>query len=321
MNSNHQNIEYAIETENLVKIYAGTKKSPPKTALNGINLKVKRGSFFALLGPNGAGKSTFINILADLVIKTDGTARIWGHDIDKARKAAKSSIGIVPQELTLDPFFTPAEMLDLHAGLYGVPKSQRRTMELLKAVGLEDKAHTWARRLSGGMRRRLMVAKAMVHAPPVLILDEPTAGVDIELRRDLWAYVKALNEQGTTILLTTHYLEEAEQLCDTIAIINHGELIACEPKEKMMKRLDCKEVLITVGDDVSSVPTSLNGYDVQIINPRQIRIQYRPSALNFGSLLQDLGKSQLTIQDMATKEADLEEIFVQMTSNKGKNAK
>ena len=218
----------AVEVRGLKKIYASGGKSAPKDALKDINLTIPKGSFFALLGPNGAGKSTFINILAGLVVKTAGEAKVWGYDIIDDMRAARRCIGVVPQELNLDAFFTPREVLDLQAGLFGIPEKARRTDEILEAVGLADKANAYARSLSGGMRRRLLVGKAMVHSPPVLILDEPSAGVDVDLRRQLWSHVKALNATGTTVLLTTHYLEEAEAMCDTIGIINHGQLIACE---------------------------------------------------------------------------------------------
>ena len=222
--------EYAIEAIDLKKTYGGTKKAPPKEALKGVDLKVRRGSIFGLLGPNGAGKSTFINIFAGLVKKSSGTARTWGIDIDQDSRAARAAIGVVPQEINMDVFFTPFETLELMAGFYGVPKAERRTEELLEAVGLSDKRNAYVRQLSGGMKRRLLVAKAMVHAPPVLVLDEPTAGVDIELRRQLWDYVRELHARGTTIVLTTHYLEEAQELCDEIAIVDQGQVVACEPK-------------------------------------------------------------------------------------------
>ena len=218
----------AISIQNLSKTYAGGKQ-----ALDNINFDVPRGSIFGLLGPNGAGKSTLINILSGMVRKTSGSASIWGFDIDDSPRNAKASIGIVPQEIIFDPFFTPSEALEVQAGLYGVPKAKRRTMELLRAVHLEDKADAYARTLSGGMKRRLLVAKAMVHSPPILVLDEPTAGVDIDLRQQLWEYVVDLNKAGVTIVLTTHYLEEAENLCDRIAIINHGKLIANKPTPPM----------------------------------------------------------------------------------------
>ncbi len=226
--------DFAIEINNLSKTYQKTSKSSAKQALGSINLKIKKGSFFGLLGPNGAGKSTIINILAGLVNKTSGEVRICGIDIDKNQQKSKFKIGIVPQELIIDPFFNVRETLEIYAGYYGIKKSQRRTDEIIEALGLKDKAKSAPRSLSGGMRRRLLVAKALVHSPEILVLDEPTAGVDVELRNQLWNYVKNLNQQGTTILLTTHYLEEAEELCDEIAIINHGSVIACDKKSNLM---------------------------------------------------------------------------------------
>ncbi len=239
----------AIDIENVCKIYAGGKQ-----ALTDVSFDVPRGQIFGLLGPNGAGKSTLINILAGLVNKTGGRAAVWGFDVDQHPRNAKASIGIVNQEITFDPFFTPAETLEIQAGLYGVPKGERRTMELLRAMHLEDKADAYSRTLSGGMKRRLMVAKAMVHAPPVLVLDEPTAGVDIELRQQLWAYVRSLHAEGVTVVLTTHYLEEAEELCDRIAIINHGRVIANEPTRTLIGMAQEKVVEVTVDRDVPAPP-------------------------------------------------------------------
>ncbi len=237
--------EFAIEARALTKIYPATRTTPEVHALKGIDLLVPRGAIFGLLGPNGAGKSTFINILAGMTKKSGGQVSIWGRDIDERSRDARAAIGVVPQEIAADPFFTPRESLDVQAGLYGVPAGERRTAELLAAVGLSDKASAYVRQLSGGMKRRLMVAKAMVHNPPVLILDEPTAGVDVELRRQLWNYVVELNRQGVTIVLTTHYLEEAQELCDTIAIVNHGQVIACEPTRTLLARLDSRTVVVT----------------------------------------------------------------------------
>ena len=248
----------AIEVSSLRKIYSGVEGSP-KEALKSLNLTVPRGAIFGLLGPNGAGKSTLINILAALVVKTSGSARILGWDIELHMRRARESIGVVPQELNLDSFFSPREVMDLQAGLYGVPKRQRQTMEILEALGLEDKADIYSRSLSGGMRRRLLVAKALVHSPPVVVLDEPTAGVDVELRQSLWEYMKMLNDAGTTILLTTHYLEEAQEMCDEIAIINHGEIVAQDSTSALLARLDRKEVRITVDRDLNALPDGLSG--------------------------------------------------------------
>lgn len=306
--------EYAVELQGLEKIYAGRKNAAPVKALKGIDLKIPRGSLFGLLGPNGAGKSTLINILAGLVIKTGGSAKIWGYDIDADERQARAAIGIVPQELTMDPFFTPREMLELQAGLYGVPKAERITDRLLETVGLADKANAYARTLSGGMRRRLMVAKAMVHQPPVLVLDEPTAGVDVELRRQLWTQVKALNEAGTTVLLTTHYLEEAEELCDTIAIINHGAVVACEPTQTILRRIDAKEVILTLEKDLLHVPDSLKAYAAELKDSRTLVMRYQPSRDHMGALLALLAEEKIGVLDLTTREADLEDIFIQLTS-------
>jgi ABC-2 type transport system ATP-binding protein len=304
---------HAIEIEGLHKTYAAAGRQGAKEALKNVSLVIPRGAFFGLLGPNGAGKSTLINILAGLVIKTSGTARIWGFDIDRAPRRARAAIGVVPQELNIDPFFTPRELLDLQAGLYGVPRRWRRTDEILAAVGLADKANAYARSLSGGMRRRLLVAKAMVHAPPVLVLDEPTAGVDVELRRQLWAYVRELNARGTTILLTTHYLDEAQALCDTIAIINHGRLIACEPTATLLKRLDSKEMAVTFDRPLSAVPEALKRFHVEHPRADRLVFHYPPSKTGDGAILAAIQSAGLTIKELTTREAELEDIFVWLT--------
>jgi len=298
----------AISIVNLEKTYAGGKH-----ALDGVSIDVPRGEIFGLLGPNGAGKSTLINILAGLVNKTGGTAIVWGFDIDKHPRNAKYSIGIVPQEILFDPFFTPAETLDQQAGLYGVPKAKRRTMELLRAVRLEDKAGAYSRTLSGGMKRRLLVAKAMVHSPPILVLDEPTAGVDIELRQQLWAYVRELNAQGVTIVLTTHYLEEAEKLCDRIAIINHGRLIANETTRTLVGMAQEKAVEVTVDRDLTHVPDAPCFDKIAIIADRTLAITYRKDKVNAGEVLAALAADGLGIVDVSTREADLEDVFLNLT--------
>ncbi|MBL8709939.1 MAG: ABC transporter ATP-binding protein [Rhodospirillaceae bacterium] len=313
--------DLAVSIKGLVKRYApntgkgsgGKDAAQGKLALDHADLAIQRGGIFGLLGPNGAGKSTLINILAQLVRKTDGEVRIWDIDLDADPRHAAAAIGVVPQELNIDPFFTPRALLDLQAGMYGVPKAERRTMELLEALSLSDKANAYARTLSGGMRRRLMVAKAMVHNPPVLVLDEPTAGVDVELRQQLWAYVRALNDQGVTILLTTHYLEEAEELCDQIAIINHGKVIACEPTAKLVKRLDTKEVLLTLGADLESVPAVLAPFAPELKDARHLRLHYRPSDNKFGALLDAVRSTGMEIVDLTTVETDLEDIFLELT--------
>ncbi len=301
----------AIEIEGLSKIYANGKH-----ALSSVNLTVERGTILGLLGPNGAGKSTLINILAGLVRKTAGTARIWGFDIDADPRNAKLSIGIVPQEVVFDPFFTPYETLELVAGLYGVRKAERRSMELLRAMHLEDKAHAYARTLSGGMKRRLLVAKAMVHAPPIIVLDEPTAGVDIELRQQLWAYVRQLNAEGVTVVLTTHYLEEAEQLCDRIAIINHGALIANKPTRELVGMAREKAVLLTLDRPIATLPAHADFERVEHVNERQIRIVYNLDKSNAGAVMAAVQAGGVAIVDVSTEEADLEDVFLQLTADR-----
>ena len=306
--------EFAIEAHGLDKTYRAAGKVPEMHALKGIDIAIPRGSIFGLLGPNGAGKSTFINILAGLVIKTSGTARIWDIDIDENPREARAAIGVVPQEITMDPFFTPMEALELQAGFYGVPKAERRSLEILAAMGLTDKKDAYVRQLSGGMKRRLMVAKALVHMPPVLILDEPTAGVDVELRRSLWNYVRELNARGTTIILTTHYLEEAEELCDHIAIVNHGEIIASEPTPQLLKRLDQRTLVITPKTPLSSVPDVLSGRDAILREDGTLAITYRSTETGIGRLLDEVREAGISVADLATEEPNLEDVFVSMTS-------
>ncbi|MDH4385315.1 MAG: ABC transporter ATP-binding protein [Caulobacter sp.] len=304
--------DYAIEAKGVFKTYAATKTTPEKRALNGIDLKVPRGSIFGLLGPNGAGKSTFINILAGLTHKTSGKVEIWGRDIDERPRDARAAIGVVPQELAADVFFTPEESLETQAGMYGVPKAQRRTAELLAALGLSDKAKAYVRQLSGGMKRRLMVAKAMVHNPPVLILDEPTAGVDVELRRQLWAYVLELNRLGVTIVLTTHYLEEAQELCDRIAIINRGEVVVSEPTATLLKRLDVRNVVVTPDNPVDNAP-SLVGFDTKMRAGGAFSVSYRTGESSVEQVLAAVRAQGMTIRDIATEDPDLEDVFLSLT--------
>ena len=300
--------EAAIRIDSLSKTYAGGKR-----ALDDVSIEVPRGQIFGLLGPNGAGKSTLINILAGLVNKTSGTASIWGFDIDAHPRNAKASIGIVNQEILFDPFFTPVETLEIQAGLYGVPKAKRRSMELLRAVHLEDKANAYARTLSGGMKRRLMVAKALVHTPPVLVLDEPTAGVDIELRQQLWAYVRELNAGGVTVVLTTHYLEEAEQLCDRIAIINHGRVIANEPTRALVGMAQEKVVAITVDRDIATPPRHAAFAKIEVRGDRVLEITYQKDRVNAGEVLAAVQADGYGIVDVSTREADLEDVFLNLT--------
>ena len=303
----------AVHIRGLNKTYRAAGKSPAKRALIDVDLDVPRGCLFGLLGPNGAGKSTLINILAGLVIKTSGQAEIWGHDIEREPRAARAAIGVVPQELNIDPFFTPRQLLELQAGLYGVPPKERETMGILRALGLADKAEAYSRSLSGGMRRRLMVAKAMVHDPPVLVLDEPTAGVDIELRQQLWQQVRALNARGTTVLLTTHYLEEAEELCDRIAIINHGRVIADDTTPNLLAQLDSKDLTIVVDRALDEVPPALADFDVKLSAPNSLSVHYCVKESPVAQILTAIAEAGLTVIDLRTEEADLEDIFLQLT--------
>ncbi|MEE9346576.1 MAG: ABC transporter ATP-binding protein [Robiginitomaculum sp.] len=303
----------AIEIKGLKKTYAKTRKAAAKTALHGIDLTVPRGSIFGLLGPNGAGKSTMINILAGLVRKSEGSAKICGFDIDSQTRNARASIGIVPQEIAMDVFFTPLQALEIQAGYYGVPKQERRSAEILEALGLWEKRDAYVRQLSGGMKRRLLIGKALVHNPPVLILDEPTAGVDIELRRQLWDYVGTLHDQGTTVILTTHYLEEAESLCDRIAIIHDGRITADEDKKTMMGRLDARSLLITASTPLTAVPSALSGLDASLTDDGALRISYRSGADSITDILEHVKKSGLEISDLKTEEPDLEDVFMALT--------
>ncbi len=300
--------DLAIEIKNLSKTYQKTSKSSAKEALKSINLEVKKGSFFGLLGPNGAGKSTIINILAGLVNKTSGQVKIAGIDIDQNQQLAKFKIGIVPQELVIDPFFNVRETLEIYAGYYGIRKADRRTDEIISALGLKDKSKSKPRSLSGGMRRRLLVAKALVHNPEVLVLDEPTAGVDVELRNQLWEYVKNLNKSGTTILLTTHYLEEAEELCDEIAIINHGQVIAHDRKENLMQLMNSKELIINC-DNPEKVSELLVDFNTKFLAKDKISITYDPTKISVDKIFATLSSNQIKIKDILTNQPDLEEVF------------
>jgi ABC-2 type transport system ATP-binding protein len=303
----------AIAIHDLRKRYAGEKDGEGKLALKGVSFDVPQGEIFGLLGPNGAGKSTLINILAGLVRKTSGSAEIWGFDIDAQPRNAKRSIGIVPQEIVFDPFFTPFEVLENQAGFYGISKAARRSTELLAAVHLADKRDAYARTLSGGMKRRLLVAKAMVHSPPILVLDEPTAGVDVELRRQLWELVTDLNRQGVTVVLTTHYLEEAEQLCDRIAIINHGELIANKPTRELVGMAREKIVSVTVDKDLAGPLLEECFTRSEVVEPRRLDITYNRDCTSAGQVLALVQNHGYCIEDVTTREADLEDVFVQLT--------
>lgn len=310
----------AIEIRGLRKTYAGNARQPPKEALVGVDLDVPRGSVFGLLGPNGAGKSTLINILAGLVVKTAGTASVFGVDIDRNPRRARLAIGVVPQELNLDAFFTPREALELQAGLYGVPRRERATDAILAAVGLAEKADSYSRSLSGGMRRRLLVAKALVHRPPVVVLDEPTAGVDVELRRSLWAYMRELNARGVTVVLTTHYLEEAEALCDRIAIIDRGRLVADDDKAALIRRLDEKELALTLDPAPAVPPEALAGLGAALSPDGRVTVRYRPSQAKVGTILDAIRAAGFSIVDLQTREADLEELFLRLTGSRAEAA-
>ncbi|MDA7430244.1 ABC transporter ATP-binding protein [Primorskyibacter aestuariivivens] len=303
----------AIEISGLRKTYAAQKGAPAKEALKGIDLTIPQGSVFGLLGPNGAGKSTLINILAGLVIKTAGTVKIWGFDQDVNPRQSRASIGVMPQELNLDPFFSPRGALEVQAGLYGVPKSQRRSDEILEMVGLSDKAHAYARTLSGGMRRRLLLGKALVHHPQILVLDEPTAGVDIELRQMLWDNVRKLNrERGMTIILTTHYLEEAEEMCDEIAIVNHGELVARDSTSALLGRLDAKSMVIQPDAPIETPPKA-EGLDVSLRDDGSLVINYHAQQTPAEAVLEAVRNAGIRIRDVKTQEADLEDVFLELT--------
>jgi ABC-2 type transport system ATP-binding protein len=304
--------EYAVEVTGLAKAYHS--KVGVKHALKGIDLSIPQGAFFGLLGPNGAGKSTLINILAGLVVKTSGRVSVCGFDLDSAERQVKQSIGVVPQELVLDSFFTVRQALDMHAGYYGVPKAQRRTSEIIEVMGLSDKADAKSRSLSGGMRRRLLIGKALVHNPKVLVLDEPTAGVDIELRTQLWEYVKQLNRAGTTILLTTHYLEEAEALCDEIAIINHGTVVACDKKEHLMAGFNNKQLVVRAAQPLPHVPESLAQHGWTLQENGTLKVNYAPADISMQVMLQQLVDANIEIADLSTKETELEEIFRHFTA-------
>jgi len=305
----------AIEIRGLTKTYDGQGKSPAKQALTGVDLDIPQGSVFGLLGPNGAGKSTLINILAGLVVKTAGQVTIWGFDQDRNPRQSRASIGVMPQELNLDPFFTPRGALEVQAGLYGVPRAQRRSDEILRLIGLEDKAEAYARTLSGGMRRRLLLGKALVHHPHILVLDEPTAGVDIELRQMLWENVRKLNREGMTIILTTHYLEEAEEMCDEIAIINLGEVVARDSTANLLGRLDAKTMIIQPDGPVKTLPQA-PGLTVSRRDGGALEITYHSAETPAEAVLAAVHKAGISIRDVKTEQADLQDVFLDLTRSR-----
>ncbi|WP_293450282.1 ABC transporter ATP-binding protein [Planktotalea sp.] len=305
----------AIQIQGLRKTYAASKGAEPKEALRGVDLNIPAGSIFGLLGPNGAGKSTLINILAGLVLKTSGKVSIWGFDQDVNPRQSRASIGVMPQELNLDPFFSPREALNVQAGLYGVPKADRRSDEILELIGLTDKANAYARTLSGGMRRRLLLGKALVHHPHILVLDEPTAGVDIELRQMLWANVRKLNEQGMTIVLTTHYLEEAEEMCDEIVIINHGQVVARDTTAHLLGSIDQKTMIIEPETPIATFDVP-NGIDLSVDPSGALHLTYRASKTSADAVLEAVRNAGVTIRDVRTEQADLEDVFLDLTRSR-----
>ena len=307
--------KFALTVENLSKIYTNSKTKKQNKALNNINFKVKQGEVFGLLGPNGAGKTTFLSILGGTVSKTSGKIDVWGFNIDKNPRQVKASIGIVPQEVNLDAFFSPKQLLELQAGLYGIAKRDRITDLILQMVSLEGKANAYSRSLSGGMKRRLLIAKAMVHQPPILILDEPTAGVDVELRNNLWNNVKKLNKEGVTIILTTHYLLEAQEMCDRIAIIDKGNLVALDTTEKLLERIKFKKISFKVKNVDLNLPLNMKGIKFEIVSKNQISAIYEKNSLNFGEIVNYFNKNNIKIEDISTDDGDLEDVFVQLTKH------
>ena len=304
----------SLKVEKLTKIYS--QKSGSKiTALNNLNLEVKEGEIFGLLGPNGAGKTTFLNILAGTVIKNSGIVNVWGYDLDKNPRQIRASIGIVPQEVNLDAFFSPKKLLELQAGLYGIPKKDRITDTILKLVSLEKQANTYARSLSGGMKRRLLIAKAMVHRPPILVLDEPTAGVDVELRKNLWNNVKTLNKQGVTIILTTHLMYEAEEMCDRIAIINKGNLIKLDTTKNLLNSIKTKKIIFKVKKINTINPTNLNGIKFLYKTDNEITVSYEREKHKIDEIIDKVKNAGMEIYDISTDEGDLEDVFVNLTKS------
>ena len=306
------NEKNALKVEKLTKIYS--KKSSNKIkALNNLNLEVKEGEIFGLLGPNGAGKTTFLNILAGTVIKNSGSVNVWGNDLDNNPRQVRSSIGIVPQEVNLDAFFSPRKLLELQAGLYGIPKKDRITDTILNLVSLEKQADSYARSLSGGMKRRLLIAKAMVHRPPILVLDEPTAGVDVQLRQNLWSNVKLLNKQGVTIILTTHLMYEAEEMCNRIAILNKGNLVTLDTTENLLDRIKTKKIIFKVKEIHKIDPKDLNGIKFSYISNNEITALYERKKHKIDEIISKIKNSGMEIYDISTDEGNLEDVFIDLT--------
>ncbi len=307
--------KFALTVENLTKVFSNSKNKKENKALNNLNFEVRQGEVFGLLGPNGAGKTTFLSILGGTVEKTSGKVSVWGFDLDRNPRQVKASIGIVPQEVNLDAFFSPRKLLELQAGLYGIEKKDRITDLILKMVSLEDQANAYSRNLSGGMKRRLLIAKAMVHQPPILILDEPTAGVDVELRNNLWDNVKKLNKEGVTIILTTHYLFEAQEMCNRIAIINKGNLVALDTTQKLLDRIQTKKINFKVEKINLNKNLEMKGIQFKVNSDNSISVTYEKNSLNFGQIINYLSQNHIKIQDIVTEDGDLEDVFVQLTKN------
>ena len=307
--------KFALAVENLTKVYSSPKTKKHNKALNELSFEVRQGEVFGLLGPNGAGKTTFLSILGGTVIKTSGKVNVWGFDLDQNPRQVRASVGIVPQEVNLDAFFSPKKLLELQAGLYGISKENRITDLILKMVSLQDKANAYSRSLSGGMKRRLLIAKAMVHQPPILILDEPTAGVDVELRNNLWENVKALNKEGVTIILTTHYLIEAQEMCDRIAIINKGNLVALDTTEKLLERIKTKKIKFKVKNIELNKNLNMKDINFKINSENSILVTYEKNSLDFGEIINYLNKNNIKIEDISTEDGDLEDVFVQLTKH------
>ncbi len=303
-----------VDVKNLKKTYS-KKGSNLVEALKSLNLEVKQGEIFGLLGPNGAGKSTFINILGGSVIKSEGTVNVWGFDLDKNPRQARASIGIVPQEVNVDPFFSPKNLLELQAGLYGVKKKDRITDTILKLVSLENQANSYSRSLSGGMKRRLMVAKAMVHQPPIIILDEPTAGVDVDLRKKLWENVRSLNKKGVTIILTTHYLEEAEKMCDRIGILSNGELVALDTTKNLLNKIQTKIVSFVTDKKANINENTFKSLKIIYNEENKFCISYEKSKININQIISHLNSQNIKIFDISTDDGDLEDVFLRLTKN------
>ena len=307
--------KFALAVENLTKVYSSPKTKKHNKALNDLSFEVRQGEVFGLLGPNGAGKTTFLSILGGTVIKTSGKVNVWGFDLDQNPRQVRASVGIVPQEVNLDAFFSPKKLLELQAGLYGVSKNERITDLILKMVSLENKADAYSRSLSGGMKRRLLIAKAMVHQPPILILDEPTAGVDVELRNNLWGNVKKLNKEGVTIILTTHYLLEAQEMCDRIAIINKGNLVALDTTEKLLDRIKTKKIKFKVKNINLDDNLFMKDINFKIVSKKLILVTYEKSLVDFGEIVNYLNQNNIKIEDISTEDGDLEDVFVQLTKH------